>query len=178
MDALNSADMLLLGTFRFDRRSRTLSRLDTGSQIPLGSRAIDVLGVLLERAGDLVPKDDIMQAVWPEMVVEEANLTVHISTLRRVLDAGPVEGSCIQTISGRGYRFIGGVIRPELGPATGAGGGCLLGNRLDRGRGNHATGLATPATRVYARRPDLCSCAFSHRGYIGGGFNLRLSLVC
>ena len=114
MDALNSADMLLLGTFRFDRRSRTLSRLDTGSQIPLGSRAIDVLGVLLERAGDLVPKDDIIQAVWPEMVVEEANLTVHISTLRRVLDAGPVEGSCIQTISGRGYRFIGGVIRPDL----------------------------------------------------------------
>ena len=70
MDALNSADMLLLRTFRFDRRSRTLSRLDTGSQIPLGSRAIDVLGVLLERAGDLVPKDDIIQAVWPEMVVE------------------------------------------------------------------------------------------------------------
>jgi TolB-like protein/DNA-binding winged helix-turn-helix (wHTH) protein/Flp pilus assembly protein TadD len=115
MDALNSADLLLLGTFRFDRRSRTLSRLDTGSQIPLGSRAIDVLGVLLERAGDLVPKDDIIQAVWPEMVVEEANLTVHISTLRRVLDAGRVEGSCIQTISGRGYRFIGGVIRPESG---------------------------------------------------------------
>jgi adenylate cyclase len=50
-----------------------------------------------------------MKAVWPETVVEDANLTVHISTLRRILDSGRLEGSCIQTVSGRGYRFVGGV---------------------------------------------------------------------
>jgi TolB-like protein/DNA-binding winged helix-turn-helix (wHTH) protein/Tfp pilus assembly protein PilF len=113
MDALNSADMLLLGAFRFDRRSRTLLQIDSSAQIPIGSRALGVLGILVERAGQLVPKDEIMRAVWPETVVEDANLTVHISTLRRLLDAGRLEGSCIQTVSGRGYRFVGPVIQTD-----------------------------------------------------------------
>src|SRR6266446_8027085 len=112
-DALNSADMLLLGAFRLDQRSRALFHLDTGAQIQIGSRALGVLGILVERAGDLVPKDEIMKAVWPETVVENANLTVHISTLRRVLDTGRLEGSCIQTVSGRGYRFVGEAITNE-----------------------------------------------------------------
>jgi adenylate cyclase len=119
MDALNSADMLLLGAFRFDRRGRALFHLDSGAQIPIGSRALGVLGVLIERAGDLVPKDEIMDAVWPETVVEDANLTVHISTLRRVLDAGRLEGSCIQTISGRGYSFVGGVMQNDTNARSG-----------------------------------------------------------
>src|SRR6202795_3481539 len=105
--------MLLLGAFRFDRRNRALFHYDSGAQIPIGSRALGVLGVLIERAGDLVPKDKIMEAVWPATVVEDANLTVHISTLRRILDAGRLEDSCIQTISGRGYRFVGGVTWPD-----------------------------------------------------------------
>jgi DNA-binding winged helix-turn-helix (wHTH) protein len=84
MDALNSADMLLLGTFRFDQRSCALFHLDSGAHIQIGSRALGVLGVLVEHAGDLVPKDEIMKAVWPETAVEDANLTVHISTLRRI----------------------------------------------------------------------------------------------
>src|SRR5438045_5519624 len=109
MDALNSADVLLLGTFRFDQRSCALFHLDSGAHIQIGSRALGVLGVLVEHAGDLVPKDEIMKAVWPETVVEDANLTVHISTLRRLLDSGRLDGSCIQTVSGRGYRFVGGV---------------------------------------------------------------------
>lgn len=119
MDALNSADMLLLEAFRFDRRSRALFHLNSGAQIPLGSRALGVLGVLVERAGDLIPKDEIMEAVWPETAVEDANLTVHISTLRRILDAGRLDGSCIQTISGRGYRFIGGVIQKDTNGRSG-----------------------------------------------------------
>jgi len=117
-DALNSADMLLLGAFRLDQRSRALFHLDTGAQIQIGSRALGVLGILVERAGDLVPKDEIMEAVWPETVVADANLTVHISTLRRILDAGRLEGSCIQTVSGRGYRFVGGVTRNNLNASS------------------------------------------------------------
>jgi TolB-like protein len=119
MDALNSADMLLLGTFRFDQRSCALFHLDSGAHIPIGSRALGVLGVLVEHAGDLVSKDEIMKAVWPETVVEDANLTVHISTLRRILDAGRLEGSCIQTVSGRGYCFIGEVTQNNLDARSG-----------------------------------------------------------
>src|SRR5205807_7896394 len=113
-DALDSADMLLLGEFRFGRNRRALFHCDSGAQIPIGSRALGILGVLVERAGELVAKDEIMDAVWPETVVEDANLTVHISTLRRILDSGRLEGSCIQTVSGRGYRFVRGVSQNNL----------------------------------------------------------------
>jgi hypothetical protein len=65
---------------------------------------LDLLGLLVERQGQLVLKDAIMQAVWPGTVVE-GNLTVQISALRRILDENRKEGSCIQTVPGRGYRF-------------------------------------------------------------------------
>jgi adenylate cyclase len=107
MDARTSPDSFLFGQYRFDRL-RGLFRFDlAGHPVPvsLGSRALDVLRVLIERHGDLVSKDEIMTTVWPNIVVEEANLTVQISALRRVLDQGERQ-SCIQTVAGRGYRFV------------------------------------------------------------------------
>ena len=70
-----------------------------------------MLGLLVERQGELISKDEIMQAVWPQTVVEENNLTVQISALRRILDRDRVDGSCIQTVPGRGYRFVAPVTR-------------------------------------------------------------------
>src|SRR6516162_1747060 len=84
----------------------------------MGPRALDVLGVLVERAGNLVTKEEIMAAVWARAVVENANLTVQISALRRILDQGRSEGSCIQTVAARGYRFVAPVTRFEQ--ATGS----------------------------------------------------------
>ena len=81
--------------------------------ISIGSRALDLLGLLIERQGQLVSKDAIMQAVWPGMVVEDGNLTVQISALRRILDENREGSSCIQTVPGRGYRFIAPVTRVE-----------------------------------------------------------------
>jgi adenylate cyclase len=95
--------------FLLDLSAGGLFRLDeSGNPIPLpiGSRAADLLGILVERRGELVSKQAIMDAVWPSTAVEENNLTVQISTLRRVLDAGRTGGSCIQTVPGRGYRFV------------------------------------------------------------------------
>ena len=77
--------------------------------IPLGLRAADVLLFFLERPGELVTKSEIMQAVWPDVVVEESNLTVHISAIRRALDDGRNGESCIQNVPRRGYRFTLGV---------------------------------------------------------------------
>jgi DNA-binding winged helix-turn-helix (wHTH) protein/TolB-like protein/tetratricopeptide (TPR) repeat protein len=97
------------GGFLLDHSAGGLFRLGGhGGTVPimLGSRALDVLGVLVERQGELVPKQTIMDAVWPDTAVEENNLTVQISALRRVLDQGRTDGSCIQTIPGRGYRFV------------------------------------------------------------------------
>ena len=110
MDLVSSTDTFLFQSFRFDRRSGGLFSLNGGAQVAVGSRALDVLGVLIERAGDLVSKDEIRDAVWPGTAVEDANLTVQISALRRILDQGS-EGSCIQTVAGRGYRFIAAVTR-------------------------------------------------------------------
>lgn len=83
----------------------------------LGSRALDLLRALVMRAGELVTKDDLMRAAWPGLAVEESNLSVQFSTLRRVLDDGRVGGSCIQTVIGRGYRFLPSVTVEAAGPA-------------------------------------------------------------
>src|ERR1700739_73162 len=112
MQALSSTDIFLFGGFRLDRRG--LFRRDEGSAlapVEIGSRALDVLSVLLERPGDLLTRDEIMAAAWPGTVVEDNNLTVQISTLRRILDQDRAQGSCIQTVPGRGYRFIAPVTR-------------------------------------------------------------------
>lgn len=69
-------DLFLFGGFRLDRRNGGLFRQDdTGASIavPIGSRALDVLTVLVGRPGELVSKDAIMNAVWPDVVIEEKN---------------------------------------------------------------------------------------------------------
>ena len=76
-DALTTGDMFLFEDFRLDRSG--LSRRDQGGNfvpIPIGSRALEVLGVLVARSGDLVTRDVIMNVVWPGVVVESSNLPV------------------------------------------------------------------------------------------------------
>jgi len=77
----------------------------------MGSRALEILGVLVERPGELVSRGEIIAAVWPGTTVEDSNLNVQIAALRRALDEGQTERSCIQTVPGRGYRFTAPVTR-------------------------------------------------------------------
>jgi pentatricopeptide repeat protein len=108
MDAPAKGGVFLFEGFRLDRQARTLFRRDkAGAFVPIaiGSRAPEVLGVLVGRAGDLVSRDELMAAVWPATAVEDTNLNMQIAALRRVLDEGRADGSCIQTVPGRGYRF-------------------------------------------------------------------------
>ncbi|MBO0754004.1 MAG: transcriptional regulator [Bradyrhizobiaceae bacterium] len=103
---LNSSRYLRFDEFRFCVPSRELLRIgEDGSvtSISLGSRASDLLLLFLRRPGELVTKTEIMEAVWPNVAVEESNLTVQISALRRAL--GRSGGRAIQTVPGRGYRF-------------------------------------------------------------------------
>src|ERR1700746_1699542 len=89
------------GRFRLLPHRREL-RAD-GVAVELGSRAFDVLMVLIEARGALVTKDEIMTRVWPDTVVEGNNLVVQISALRNALGE---DRDLIRTVSGRGYRFI------------------------------------------------------------------------
>ena len=116
MDGCGLADILLFEGFRFDPCGGGLFRLDKAgiaAPVALGSRALELLGLLVTRRGELVSKDAIMEAVWPRRVVEEANLNVQISKLRHILDQHREEGSCIHTVPGRGYCFVAPVTRPE-----------------------------------------------------------------
>ena len=83
--------------------------LEGDKRVPVGSRALEVLIVLLERPGELVSKQELMARVWPNVFVEPANLTVHISALRRALRDGRDGNRFIINIPGRGYRFVASV---------------------------------------------------------------------
>jgi len=101
-----------LGPFRLDTEARVLT-LD-GVATPLGARGVAVLAALVSRAGEYVEKSVIVDAAWPGVVVEEANLSVQISAIRRVLARVPQGKHWIETLARRGYRFVGPVARrPE-----------------------------------------------------------------
>ena len=90
--------MLAFGPFELQPQQRRLLR--DGVPLTIGARAFDVLLALVQRCDRLVTKSELMELVWPEVVVEENNLQVQISALRKLL--GP---QVIATIPGRGYRF-------------------------------------------------------------------------
>ena len=118
MEALAIDGVFLFEGFRLDRQARTLFRRDEAGvfvRIAIGSRALDVLGVLVGRAPQLVSRDEFIAAVWPAAIVEDSNLNMQIAALRRLLDEGRAGGSCIQTIPRRGYRFTVPVTRVEAG---------------------------------------------------------------
>jgi TolB-like protein/Tfp pilus assembly protein PilF len=93
------------GRFRFDLAQRELSL--GGDPVRLGGRALDILAVLASAKGNLVTKDELLARVWPDVVVEENNLQVQISALRRVLEEKD-SGQChLVTVPGRGYRLVG-----------------------------------------------------------------------
>jgi TolB-like protein len=116
MEALTTTDVFLFEDFCLDRSG--LSRRDqSGIFVPImiGSRALEILAVLVARSGELVTRDEVIKKVWPATVVEYSNLPVQIAALRRHIDQGRMQGSCIQTVPGRGYRFIAQVTRIHAG---------------------------------------------------------------
>jgi predicted ATPase/DNA-binding winged helix-turn-helix (wHTH) protein len=109
-----SGEMFVFGQFRLLPGQRTL--LDGGAPVRIGSRALDLLTVLVERAGDIVGKDELMQRVWPHAVVDEAGLRVHIAALRKALGEGRSGVRHITNVPLRGYCFVVPVQRQTLLP--------------------------------------------------------------
>ncbi len=104
------------GDYRLDPARRLLSHRTAG-QVAVTSRVFDTLLHLVQNAGRLVDKRELMSAVWGDAVVEENNLTQAISTLRQVLGERPGEHRYIATTTGRGYRFIAPVTTTSSGRA-------------------------------------------------------------
>src|SRR5262249_19748719 len=87
MRARSAEDVFLFGAFRLDRRGLVRRDEDAaGHPVEIGSRALDVLRVLLQRPGHLFLRDEVMAAAWPGTAVEDNNLNVQIAALRRALD--------------------------------------------------------------------------------------------
>lgn len=110
------------GSFCLDQAERQLSR--NGKTVRLTPKTFDVLLVLIQNKGYLVTKERLLEEVWADVFVEEANLTVNIASLRKALDEGEAEDQWIETVPKQGYRFVGPVselateetiVRPNFG---------------------------------------------------------------
>ena len=99
-----------IGPFQLDGDARVLTH--DGAAVALGARAVTVLATLVGHANEFVSKVAILEAAWPGLVVEEGNLAVQISAIRRALALAPGGDTWIQTLARRGYRFVGPVARP------------------------------------------------------------------
>lgn len=95
------------GPFKLDVRQRVLLR--DGLPLPLTLKSVEILLALVENGTRILEKDDLMKRVWPDTFVEEANLTQHISLLRKTLGENPQAPRFIETVPRRGYRFIANV---------------------------------------------------------------------
>src|SRR5689334_10450301 len=101
------------GRFVLDTEEHALRR--DSELIPLPPKALDLLEALVTRHGRIVTKEELLRAVWPDTFVEENNLSVNISTLRKVL--GGDGEAFIETIPRRGYRFVAPVVdSPDVAP--------------------------------------------------------------
>lgn len=102
-----SKHMYEFGPFRLDTTECLLLREE--EPVPLTPKAFETLLVLVQNSGHILRKDELMKAVWPDSIVEEANLTLVISMLRKALGERPDEHKYIETVPRRGYRFVASV---------------------------------------------------------------------
>ena len=126
------------GSFRLLPAQRAL--LEDGKPLRLGSRALDILIALVERAGETIRKDELIAKTWPDAVVDEGALRVHVAALRKSLGDGRAGKRYIANIPGRGYSFVAPVARERRQPATDPPDGAAVGGNLP-----------APLTRIIGR---------------------------
>lgn len=107
----------IFGPFLFDPQRGLLSHAD--GPLTLGSRAREILLLLLTRAGETVPKRELLSHVWSGTLVQEGTLRVHIAALRKALRDGENGGPrYVENVTGLGYRFVAHVSRVGADSAT------------------------------------------------------------
>jgi len=106
----DSGQALAFGPFRLIRSQKLL--LENDKPVRLGSRALELLIALVERAGEVVSRDELVARVWPSTIVEQSSLRVHVAALRKALGDGHWGARFITNVPGRGYTFVAPVTRP------------------------------------------------------------------
>jgi predicted ATPase/DNA-binding winged helix-turn-helix (wHTH) protein len=130
------------GPFRLHAARRTLER--SGLGLNVGSRTLELLIILVERAGEVVSKAELMTRVWPDVTVDDVSLRVHIAALRKALADGDPDTRYVATLTGRGYCFVAPVVRSNeaespVAPSGGGGPPSNLPGRLTRMVGRSQT---------------------------------------
>ncbi len=105
----STAIRIVFGPFELNVTERALKKADEA--IPLGARAFDILIALIDRAGEVVTKNELIAKAWPDVTVEEGSLRVHLSALRKALGDGQFSNRYISNVPGRGYCFVAPVVR-------------------------------------------------------------------
>jgi DNA-binding winged helix-turn-helix (wHTH) protein len=108
--AIEHSRLYVFGAFRLDADERVLLR--EGAPVPVASKAMDVLLILIERAGQMIERGELIKRVWPDSDGADGSLAVTVSALRKTLvsaDGGPY----IETLPRQGYRFAASVRAPE-----------------------------------------------------------------
>ncbi len=112
VENVRAPDAVSFGPFRLAQTERLLER--AGVAVPLGGRAFEILVVLVERAGEIVSKRDLIARAWPDVTVDEGSLRVHITALRKALGDGEEEAArYVNNVPGRGYCFVAPVLWSE-----------------------------------------------------------------
>ena len=146
-------ETFVFGSFRLIPAQREL--LEDGKPLRLGSRALDILVTLVQSAGDTVHKDQLIARAWPDTVVDEGALRVHVAALRRALGDGRGGNRFIANIPGRGYSFVAPVRseqrRQTAAPPNRPGLGSNLPAQLTRVIGRTEI-IATVVARVAQQR--------------------------
>src|SRR6516165_2488023 len=132
------------GSFRLIPAQRVL--LDDGKPLRLGSRALDILIALVEGAGETVHKDQLIARTWPDTVVDDGALRVHVAALRKALGDGRAGRRYIANNPGRGYSFVAPVTREHPPTATTPPNGAATGGNLP-----------APFTRIVGREDVIAA---------------------
>jgi len=118
LETARTRDAVSFGPFRLAPMERLLER--AGVVVPLGGRALDILIVLVDHAGEVVSKRDLIELVWPDVIVDEGSLRFHVVALRKALGDGQSGARYVTNVPGRGYCFVAPVSRKQpKNPATG-----------------------------------------------------------
>src|SRR4051812_15141013 len=109
---IHAADTFCFGPFVLRASERRLEK--AGAPVHLGARALDILVVLVNHAGHIVSKNDLLEQVWPDAVVDEGSLRFHMVALRKALDDDHGDNGFIRTLRGQGYCFVAPVWHQPL----------------------------------------------------------------
>src|SRR5271169_6088091 len=107
----------VFGVYRLDAQSQMLFR--EGDHVALPPKVTELLIALVQAAGKVLTREELVQRLWPDTVVEEGSLTSHISLLRKALGEDPKAQDLIETLPKRGYRFVASVKRLASGAHDG-----------------------------------------------------------